>query len=212
MGKAGLIGLELGDDGAPLPDSDAIRLEETLIKSQNFRVHTSIPTAEDHLINLMYYNVFRGLSKNIRALKLDLRLMTSWKYDSPFVTGKVDVSSIAPDFQPTFLQRTVSHHPCFDIFPDSVVRDNAIAYWYVEQHPLEGRLCMALAGRHTWYEIDLALKCGWVLWGEPDVVESWEVTEGFAARWPFLVKGAVRLEAATNRYRALRGEAPIFFA
>ena len=212
MQKSGLISVETDDEGTSNTDSDAVRFEEGLIKIGDFRYHTSIPSPEDQLLNLMYYNVFRGLVKNIRALNLDIKLMATWEYDSPFVTGKVDISTLAPDFQPTYLQRTVSHHPCFDLFPDSVVRDNALEYWYIEKRPLEARLCMALAGRHTWHEIDLALKCGCILWGEPDVVESWEVTEGFARDWPFLVKGAVRLEAATNGYRLLRGEPPIFFS
>ena len=209
--QAGLLVVEVSEEGSSITDSDPVLFEEGLIVERDLRYHTSIISAEDHLLNLMYYNVFRGLSKNIRALNLEMSLMGTWEYDSPFVTGKIDTSTLAPDFQPTYLQRTVSHHPCFDIFPDSVVRDNAIAYWYVGKRPLEGRLCMALAGRHTWNEVDLALRHGCVLWGEPDVAESWEVTEGFATDWPFLIKGAVRLEAATNRYRALRGELPIFF-
>lgn len=191
-------------------DSDPVIFEEGLIRSLDLRTH--IPSPEDRLLNLMYYNVFRGLSKNMRALNLDIDAMVSWSYPSPFVAGDMDTSSLAPDFQPTLLQQTVPHHPCFDIFPDPVVRDNAIRYWYVEHNPLEGRLCIALAGRHTWHEIDLPLRHGCVLWGEADVVESWEVTEGFANDWPFLVKGALRLEAATNWYRALRGEPPISFA
>jgi hypothetical protein len=211
MQQAGVISVDL-DEGNSSTDSDAVQFEEVLVEVGNVRYPHLISDPEDQLINLMYYNVFRGLAKNIRALNLDIQLMASWEYDSPFVTGKVDISTLAPDFQPTYLQRTVSHHPCFDIFPDSVVRDNAIVYWYIEGHPVQERLCMALAGRHTWHEIDLALKCGCILWGEPDVAESWEVTEGFARDWPFLVKGAVRLEAATNRYRAFRGEPPIHFA
>ncbi|KIW66231.1 hypothetical protein PV04_08431 [Phialophora macrospora] len=211
MQQAGLISVELDEGNSPT-DSDAVQLEEVLVEVGNSRYPNLISDSEDQLINLMYYNVFRGLSKNIRALNLDLKSMTSWDYTSPFVSGKVDISTLAPDFRPTYLQRTVPHHACFDIFPDSVVRDNAIVYWYIEKHPLEERLCMAVAGRHTWHQIDLALKCGCILWGEPDVAESWEVTEGFARDWPFLVRGAVRLEAATNRYRAFRGEPPIRFA
>ncbi|KIX99814.1 uncharacterized protein Z520_04450 [Fonsecaea multimorphosa CBS 102226] len=212
MLQIGSVGVEVLDGDVLLADSDPVMFEESIIHATDIRYHTFIPSPEDELLNLMYYNVFRGLAKNIRALNLEINFMASDAADSPFITGRVDSSSLAPDFQPTYLQRTVSHHPCFDIFPDSVVRDNAIEHWYIEKHPLEGRLCMALAGRHTWHEIDLALKHGCVLWGEPDVTESWEVTQGFADDWPFLVKGSVRLEAATNRYRALRGEPPIFFA
>ncbi|OQU95598.1 hypothetical protein CLAIMM_01782 [Cladophialophora immunda] len=182
----GPVGTEVLDEDVSARDSDPVVFEESIIHAVGIRYHTFIPSPEDQLLNLMYYNVFRGLAKNIRALNMEMHFMASWASDSPFITGKIDTSTLAPDFQPTYLQQTVSHHPCFDIFPDSIVRDNAIDHW------------------HTWHEIDLALKHGCVLWGEPDVTESWEVTQGFADDWPFLVKGAVRLEAATNRYRALR--------
>ncbi|OAG41048.1 hypothetical protein AYO21_04661 [Fonsecaea monophora] len=191
---AGSVGVEFSDEDAAVTDSDPVVFEESIICTMDIRYHTFIPNPEDQLLNLMYYNVFRGLARNIRALNMEMHFMSSWASDSPFVTGQIDISTLPPDFQPTYLQRTVSHHPCFDIFPDPVVRDNAIEHW------------------HTWHEIDLALRHGCVLWGEPDVAESWEVTQGFADDWPFLVKGAFRLEAATNRYRALRGEPPIFFA
>jgi hypothetical protein len=198
--------------GDPNPLSDAVLFEEAMIWHFNLRYHTAIPSPEDHLITLMYYNVFRGLTSNIRALKLHIPSMLTGQYDSPFVTGGLEISSLSPDLRPTRLQQTISHHPSYDIFPCSVLRDNAIEYWHVQQNPQESRLCMALAGRQTWHEVDLGSRIGCILWGEPDVVESWEVSEGFAKRWPFLVKGAVRLEAATNVYRRLRDETPIFFA
>ncbi|KIX03278.1 uncharacterized protein Z518_06830 [Rhinocladiella mackenziei CBS 650.93] len=191
-------------------DSDSVVLEEYLIRALNIRSRYPLPA--DHLLNLMYYNVFRGLSRNIRSLNLELNHMASSHYPSPFIAGRIDTSTMAPDFHPTIVQRTIPHHPCFDIFPDSVLRDNAIMQWGLTFPEFEARLCMILAGRYTWHEIDIPLRHGCVLWGEPDAVESWEVTEGFAKDWPFLVAGAFRLEAATNRWRRLRGEPPISFA
>jgi hypothetical protein len=70
---------------------------------------------------------------------------------------------------------------------------------------------MALAGRHTWHQIELASRWGCIAWPEPDVMGSWEVTDGLAKWRSFLVKGAIRLEVATNRCRPLRGELPAFF-
>ena len=190
--------------------SDPVLLEEGLISVLDIRNPYSLPV--DHLLNLVYYNVFRGLARNIRALNLDMQLMVSKDHPSPFITGQVDISTLAPDFHPTLIQRTVPHHPCLDVFPDPVVRDNSIQHWANELLEMEGRLCMQIAGRHTWHEIDIPSRHGLVLWGEPDVVESWEVTEGFARDWPGLVKGAFRLQAATNAWRAQRDEPPIFFA
>lgn len=175
-------------------------------------IHTSSSNnlGSDHLITLIYYNVFRGLSKNIQALKLDLNMMRRKDYQSPFITGDIDLSTLAPDFQPTLIQRTFPHHPCFDIFPDAVVRDNAIKNWATDMP--YGFLCTNLAGRRNWHEIELPARHSCVLWGDADNADNWEVTEAFATRWPFLVEGAYRLEAATNKWRALRGEGPISFA
>lgn len=190
--------------------SDAVMCEEQMLQVLN--IHNPYPLPVDHLLNLMYYNVFRGLTKNIKQLRLDCRRMLLDDCPSPFVSQGLDMSDVAPDFQPTLLQQTMPHHPCFDIFPDPVVRDNAINCWRNHQSAHQGRLCLTIAGRHTWHEIDIPLRHGCVLWGEPDCVEGWEVTEGFVQDWSCLVKGAFRLEAATNSWRAIRGEPPIFFA
>lgn len=191
------------DDGS----NDAL-LEESLVSCNDGQAF--YPLTSDHLITLVYYNVFRGLSKNIRALKLDRTLMRTRDYQSPFITGDIDVSTLAPDFQPTLIQQTIPHHPCFDIFPDAVVRDNAIRNWAADLP--YGHLCMNLAGRSNWNEIELPARLSCVLWGAADNADNWEVTEGFASMWPYLAKGAYRLQAATNRWRAMRGERPIWFA
>lgn len=195
----------------PMTDDDessTALLEEGLTAAINAESSHSI--GSDHLITLIYYNVFRGLSKNIQALKLDLNLMRRRDYQSPFITGEIDLSTLAPDFQPTLIQRTHPHHPCFDIFPDAVVRDNAIRSW-AKGLPY-GFLCTNLAGRRSWHEIELPARHSCILWGDADNADNWEVTEAFADRWPYLVKGAFRLQAATNKWRALRGERPISFA
>lgn len=196
------------DAASDISRSDATTFEQSL-SMYNDGPSLYLPTS-DHLITLIYYNVFRGLSKNIRALKLDLKLMKTYDYQSPFITGDIDLSTLPPDFQPTLLQRTIPHHPCFDIFPDPVVRDNAISNWAADL-PF-GQLCMNLAGRSYWQEIELSQRHGCILWGAADNADNWEVTEAFATRWPYLVKGAYRLQAATNKWRSLRGEQPISFA
>ncbi|KAK5048483.1 hypothetical protein LTR84_005573 [Exophiala bonariae] len=198
-----LINPAVNDD-----ESNSALLEARLNSTINAGPSTYL--GSDHLITLIYYNVFRGLSKNIQALKLDLNLMRRKDYQSPFITGDYDLSTLAPDFHPTLIQRTFPHHPCFDIFPDAVVRDNAIKNWATDLP--YGYLCTTLAGRRNWHEIELPARHSCVLWGDADNADNWEVTEAFASRWPYLVQGAYRLEAATNKWRALRGERPISFA
>lgn len=163
---------------------------------------------DDHLLSLMYYNVFRALASNSRTLGLDTYAMHADNYPSPFITGSAYNLSIPPHLQPTPLQRTVPHHPCFDIFPDPIVRDRGITHTHILPH---GKLCMTLAGRNTWFENDRLRRSGLIIWGPPENVDSWEMTEGFLESWKWLVQGSFLLQHSTNKWRAARGEPPIFF-
>lgn len=189
-------------------DSDTVLLEEGFLKRLKQSDLHRLP-GDDHLLSLMYYNVFRALTWNMRSMGLDTVLMHTDEYPSPFIIGTANLSSIPPWLQPTYLQTTVPHHPCFDIFPDPVVRDNGIRGVDMLPH---GILCMTLAGRNTWFENDRDRRTGMVIWGPPEDAMSWEVTEGFVRSFGWLVKGSHVLECATNRWRWTRGEEPIFFA
>lgn len=166
-------------------------------------------SGDDHLLSLMYYNVFRALASNSRMLGLDTYAMHADDYPSPFITGSAYLQPIPSHLRPTLMQQTVPHHPCFDIFPDPVVRDRGIANPHLLPH---GMLCMTLAGRNTWFENDRSRRSGLVIWGPPEEANSWEVTEGFVASWGWLVKSAFALQFSTNKWRATRGEPAIFFA
>ncbi|PVH95748.1 hypothetical protein DM02DRAFT_570697 [Periconia macrospinosa] len=47
---------------------------------------------------------------------------------------------------------------------------------------------------------------GMLVWGEPWRVESWEISEGFARKWGWLLEGCEEMIEATNAWRARRGE------
>ena len=188
--------------------SETIKFEESFLRNLKPTDFYRLP-ADDHLLSLMYYNVFRALTTNVRLLNLDTYLMHTDAYPSPFITGTAYTRPIPPHLQPTQLQRTVPHHPCFDIFPDPVVRDHGIRNTHLLPH---GTLCMTLAGRNTWFENERSMRSGLVIWGAPEDANSWEVTEGFIANWGWLVKGSLMLQYSTNRWRAVRGERAIFFA
>lgn len=172
---------------------------------------------DDHLLSLMYYNVFRALVANVQLLGLETKLMHMEEYPSPFVPNPVnyryrsanDLTKIPPHLRPTQMQLTVPHHPCFDIFPCPAVRDNAILGVSMLPH---GTLCMTLAGRNTWNENERDRRNGFVVWGAPEDADSWEVTPGFLRNWRYLVRGSKMLEDSTNRWRRKRGESEILFA
>ncbi len=50
-----------------------------------------------------------------------------------------------------------------------------------------------------------------MLWGEPWAEDGWEVSEGFARKWSFLVAGCESLLKSTNKWRELRGESGLVF-
>lgn len=82
------------------------------------------------------------------------------------------------------------------------MRDNLIRY---KGRYDEDELCCDMAGGlyEGFDEIELR---GMLIWGEPWRVDGWEVTEGFARRWGFLLEGCRELMRSTNAWRAKRGE------
>lgn len=48
-----------------------------------------------------------------------------------------------------------------------------------------------------------------IVWRDPWDPDGWEVTEGFVRRYGFLIEGCEDIRAATDRWRALRGERPL---
>lgn len=195
--------------------SDAVIFEEKFLRKVDREPPSSMyRMSADHLLSLMYYNVFRALVRNVQSLGLDMDLMHGDDYPSPWASN--DAAAIyalsvlvPPQLRPTPTQRSSPHHPCFDLPPDPALRDNGI----MNSHRLpHGRLCLTLAGRETWFENDRLRRNGLIIWGESDRIENWEATEGFASCYPWLVVGAFALQASTNSWRAARGEAPIAFA
>ena len=196
------------EDSTDKEDTEAITFEESFLKNLAPADLFCLP-ADDHLLSLMYYNVFRALASNARLLGCDTYEMHADDYPSPFIAGSIGSLLIPPHLRPTELQLTCPHHPCFDIFPDPVVRDTGIMNSHMLPH---GMLCMTLAGRNTWFHNERSSRTGLVVWGSPEEASSWEVTEGFVASFGWLVVGSFMLECSTNRWRAKRNEAPIFFA
>ena len=151
----------------------------------------------------------------MEILKLDFDVMCTDDALSPFVWTFDDeprCKSLPPSLQPTHLQRSMPHHPMWDIFPDPVIRDNILRYG--EDNFDDVEFCLQIMGDATIYNDDdqnLQERTGLVVWGEPWDTGSWEVSAHFAKMWPWFLKGAVDILASTNRWRATRDEAPIVF-
>lgn len=168
----------------------------------------------DHLLSLIYYNVFRAFVSNIERLGLSFERMCLDEYQSKFPTMAPDDPSLQllpPDLRPTQLQRRIPHHPMWDIFPSPVLRDNVLMYG--EDSFDDTQLCFEIIGDGSLVsEEETSERAGLIAWSDPTQVSGWEVTEKFAKNWPWFLKGATELESSTNRWRAARMEDPIFFA
>ena len=47
---------------------------------------------------------------------------------------------------------------------------------------------------------------GVMVWGDPWEVRGWEMTEGFAKKWGFILRGCEEFVVASNQWRRKRGE------
>jgi hypothetical protein len=159
------------------------------------------PTA-DHLLTLVKLNVYRALSENMTALGMDMGWM------------KADVSLhctlrpidfewvIPPHLQPTAIQRSVSHHPWLDFFPHPKMRDRLIS---AGEGLDEEELCLDVMG---FWDSNREY-AGLIVWGQPWMIENWELSEGFIRKWNWTLRDCPELFKSTNYWRSVRGEKKI---
>ena len=166
----------------------------------------------DHLLSLVYYNVFRALASNITLLKLDFERVCNDVYPSTFTTADSctpeKLKQIPPDLHPTPLQRSLEHHAVFDVFPDPVLRDNFLIIG--EENIDDEGMALDLVGDGTFTGDEGGHKAqGLMVWGEPWDVKSWEMSEGFVSKYSWLLVGAQQFLDSTNEHRRRRGEPPV---
>ncbi|KAK5116541.1 hypothetical protein LTR85_009166 [Meristemomyces frigidus] len=160
----------------------------------------------DDLLTLIQFNVFRALINNMHAL----RFGEEWLLEdaiSPYALGTTRGSSmelVPANLRPTALQCDVSHHPWIDLFPIPSLRDNLLL---ADDTYDEYDLCNDLVDFHG-VSHD---RTGLIAWDKPWHASGWEATEGFIAKWPWVVKGCRELAESTNFWRARRGEEPLHF-
>ncbi|KAF6799588.1 hypothetical protein CSOJ01_12401 [Colletotrichum sojae] len=159
------------------------------------------PLYRDHLIPLVYYNVFRATITNINILSLTFLIDCNTDLENtPLFPAP---SQVPPTLLPTAFQRSTPHEAWIDIFPSGAMRDNAIRYRDSFDH---SKLCMDLVGCQEGQAGD---QPGIIAWSDPWHPDGWEVTEKFVEKWGFLLKGCEDHMRATNRWRAMRDEEPL---
>ncbi|OHE91059.1 hypothetical protein CORC01_13647 [Colletotrichum orchidophilum] len=165
---------------------------------------TWFPLYKDHLIPLIYYNVFRATITNIHILSLTSLLAGPCVPDIHTTPLFPPPCQVPDTLMPTPTQSSTPHETWIDIFPSGCMRDNAIKFRdQYSQHDL----CSDLVGCQ---EGDVSLgQPGIIAWSDPWHPDGWEVTETFIEKWSFLLKGCEDVMRATNKWRSLRGEEPL---
>lgn len=161
------------------------------------------PLSPDHrLLVLIQLNVYRAVLSNMALLGLIDRLPTEcgavlFAKDFP---PPPDV--LPPALQETWLQQTTPHDVWVDAIPWPRMRDNILSYdAFIDGDDFCADLMGGLYEGFNDIEVN-----GVLVWGDPWSETGWEITEGFAKKWGFLLQGCDTVIESTNRYRAARGD------
>jgi hypothetical protein len=161
-----------------------------------YRLSTGSPST-DTLLTLVALNLQRALIANMQIFGLEAM---DCKTVSPFSKGVW--SSLPCSFWPTPLQISENHHPLFDLMPDAQLRHQLILF----QEAYGDELYFDLAGLSKTPTCDLG---GLIVWGEPHLVENWEISEGFYRKYYPIVQNCTKMIENSNRWRDFRGEEPL---
>lgn len=140
-------------------------------------------------------------------------------------------ASLPQSLLPTHLQMLCPHSSWINMLPFAQMRDNLIRWqdsfdhtilcndlfgdaFNTNQPTLTDRFMGLPSSEPMKFESSLddevtAERKGLIVWAEPSEPGSWEITPGFFRKWAWLLFGCEDLIVTSNRWRALRGEAPI---
>lgn len=161
------------------------------------------PLSPDHcLITLVQYNVVRAFIHNMSLLSLLHHLPPGCS--TSFGVSKTSI--VAAKDIPLTLQFTPvqsSKSPFWiNAIPFPTLRDNLILM--ADQY--DSRELLLDLGLRVYEGFDDTERCGFLVWGDPWLTTTWEVSEGFVRRWGFLLQGCSEVIEVANHWRMLRGD------
>lgn len=151
----------------------------------------------DHLFTLTKFNVLRAFVDNMAALGLGIEGMDE-DIISPFnvnFSGSERRTKIPGTLFPTALQCAAPHHPWLDCFPLPRMRDNLIR---AAESFNDCELCADVVDPSNG-------GIGLMVWGDPWLPQSWEVSELFLRKWSWVIEGCPEIFTYSNYWRARRG-------
>lgn len=157
----------------------------------------------DELGQLINRNFMSAAVANAQHLGIEVSALQS---GAAVRTPRPSQRQVPATLTPVELQYQVSHDPIIDTIPHARLRFNilrGIAAGQVDAAALSR--CLRASGALE--ELGgSSLRGGVVVWSYPEQVASWELSEPFLRKWAFLLTGCEDLLAATNAWRAKRGE------
>jgi hypothetical protein len=164
-----------------------------------------LPLSRDHLLPLVEFNVFRATTTNIFILGHGHLLRGCSFHSAIPIFPPPDDNDMPVSLRPTALQLSKPHEDWIDILPCPRMRDNTLRTRHLFNN---NELGADIFGRLMGVESSTT-DAGLLVWSNPWEPGGWELSEGFVRKWGFLVEGCDEMFAATDRWRALRGEDPL---
>ncbi|KAF4973197.1 hypothetical protein FSARC_449 [Fusarium sarcochroum] len=193
-------------------------------------------SADHALLHLIAFNVCRGFGANKCMLRTFANLIEA--FDFPILQPEkktfCEIVTVRPRdrpaliphrLQPTHLQMNSPHPHWIDTLPFPDIRDNLIRKQLIFDHvqfleDIVGDFVYVLPPAVP-YETSFRPvekmrddyipnhDPGLILWGEPHLRDSWEVTPKFLAKWAWLIGDCKDLVRVSNKQRLSRGERPM---
>ncbi|KAL5337470.1 hypothetical protein BJX70DRAFT_409177 [Aspergillus crustosus] len=171
----------------------------------------------DLLLGVKRVNFLRAFHANIdilgyTATEMHDDALSQFGSAGPVKSTFRDTSLLPPALRPTRAQLEICHHPWLDLIPIPRMLDNLIlagdTYDDIE-------LCRQMSGHGVSLTPESRVgaaggETGVIIWKDPWDPSGWEVTETFLRRWGWAVREYWDLFRSTNKWRAVRGEPPLF--
>ncbi|RAH48759.1 DUF3425 domain-containing protein [Aspergillus brunneoviolaceus CBS 621.78] len=151
----------------------------------------------DHLFTLSKFNVLRAFVDNMVTLGLSIDAMGD-DVISPFnmaFPGNPSRQTLPASLFPTSTQCTISHHPWLDCFPFPRMRDNLVR---AADSFNDCELCTDIVDPTNG-------DIGMMVWGDPWLPQSWEVSQLFVTKWAWVIEGCPEIIVHSNYWRGRRG-------
>lgn len=164
--------------------------------------------SDSYLLPVHELTILKGLMRICARLGCDTTTIWSMDCLSPFNLGLGTPSSSLPkNWQPTASQKTVPHHPTFDLLPWPSARDKILMLLALpdEARPPVARGPMCLV--NFVYALEDGSEGVRIYGDDPCDAGSWEVGQVLFERWWFLFDGEI--VENSNRWRELRGAPPL---